>query len=78
MESNEPTITFAMHWARGDRVPGVTFSPATHVRILGGPFTDECGHVRALVSVDPEPCYRVEVDAARVSLQVAQSSLENL
>lgn len=76
METSESTVTFSMHWARGDRVPGVTFSPQAHVRIQGGPFNDECGYVRELLAVEPEPCYRVEVDAAHVSLQIAQSSLE--
>jgi hypothetical protein len=34
--------------------------------------------VRELVCIDPEPCYRIELDASRVSLEVAQSSLDRL
>jgi len=65
-------------WAKGATVTGVTFARASHVRILGGAFADECGSVRDLVCVEPEPCYRVELDASRVTLEVAQSSLDRL
>jgi hypothetical protein len=67
---------FAIDWARGEQLVGVTFSPAMHVRLLGGSFINECASVRALVSLEPEPCYRVEIDAAHVSLEIPQSSLE--
>ena len=72
-ESN--TVSFALHWAAGTAIPGVTFAPSSHVRILGGAFADECGSVRDLICVEPEPCYRVEVDAAHVTLELAQSAL---
>ena len=63
-------------WRQGERVPGVGFARDAHVRILDGPFLDECARVRDLVvSSGPEPCYRVEVDAAHVVLEVAESSL---
>ena len=65
-------------WTLGESVPGVTFSRATHVRILGGAFADECGSIRELICLQPEPCYRVELDASRVTLEVAQSSLDLL
>jgi hypothetical protein len=73
-----PTKAFFLHWAEGASVPGVTFSRASHVRIIGGAFADECGSVRALVCIDPEPCYRIELDASRVTFEVAQSSLDRL
>lgn len=72
------TQTFSLHWADGAKIPGVAFSPASHVRIIGGAFANECASVRDLVCVDPEPCYRVEVDSARVTLEVAQSGLDRL
>ena len=65
-------------WTLGATVSGVAFARAAHVRILGGAFADECGSVRELICVDPEPCYRVELDASRVTLEVAQSSLDRL
>jgi hypothetical protein len=65
-------------WALGGTVSGVAFTRAAHVRILGGAFANECGSVRELICVDPEPCYRVELDASRVTLEVAQSSLDRL
>jgi len=70
--------TFALHWADGTAIPGVTFARASHVRVTGGAFANECGSVRELVCIDPEPCYRIELDASRVSLEVAQSSLDRL
>ena len=63
-------------WATGATISGVTFARAAHVRILGGAFADECGSIRELICVEPEPCYRVELDASRVTLEVAQSSLD--
>ena len=65
-------------WTLGENVPGVTFARAMHVRILGGAFADECGSIRELICLQPEPCYRVELDASRVTLEVAQSSLDVL
>jgi hypothetical protein len=65
-------------WASGATITGVTFTRAAHVRILGGAFADECGSIRALICIEPEPCYRVELDASRVTLEVAQSSLDRL
>lgn len=73
-----PTHTIALHWADGAQIPGVEFSRLSHVRILGGAFADECGSVRDLICVQPEPCYRVVVDSARVTLEVAQSGLDRL
>ena len=73
-----PTKTFALHWAEGASIPGVTFARTSRVRILGGAFADECGCIRELICLDPEPCYRVELDASRVSFEVAQSSLDQL
>ena len=70
--------TFALRWADGTAIPGVTFTRASHVRVTGGAFANECGSVRDLVCIDPEPCYRIELDASRVSLEVAQSSLDRL
>jgi hypothetical protein len=70
--------TFALHWADGTAIPGVQFARASHVRLTVGAFANECGSVRELVCVDPEPCYRVELDASRVSLEIAQSSLDRL
>ena len=72
---NAPTKTFALHWAEGASIPGVSFARTARVRIMGGAFADECGSVRDLICVDPEPCYRVELDASRVTLEVAQSAL---
>lgn len=77
-ELSTPTQTFALHWSEGANIPGVAFPRASHVRILGGAFANECASVRALVCVDPEPCYRVEIDSARVMLEVAQSGLDRL
>lgn len=62
-------------WRSGEAIPGVAFGPRAHVRILEGPFTDECGSIRALMDTDPEPCYHVEVDAAHVELNLPQSAL---
>ena len=70
--------TFALHWADGTAIPGVEFARASHVRVIGGAFANECGSVRELVCLEPEPCYRVELDASRVSLEVAQSALDRL
>ena len=70
--------TFALHWADGTASPGVEFARASHVRVIGGAFANECGSVRDLVCLEPEPCYRVELDASRVSFEVAQSSLDRL
>jgi hypothetical protein len=71
----EPDVT---SWLQGVNIPGVTFARASHVRIIGGAFADECGSVRDLICVSPEPCYRVVLDASRVTLEVAQSSLDRL
>jgi hypothetical protein len=73
-----PTKTFSLHWAEGATIPGVSFARASHVRIMGGAFADECGSVRDLLCLEPEPCYRVELDASRVTFEVAQSSLDRL
>jgi len=73
-----PTKTFALHWTEGVAIPGVTFTRASHVRILCGAFADECGSIRELICLDPEPCYLVELDASRVTFEVAQSSLDRL
>lgn len=70
--------TFALRWADGTAIPGVEFARASHVRVTGGAFINECGSVRDLVCLEPEPCYRIELDASRVSLEVAQSSLDRL
>jgi hypothetical protein len=69
------TSTFALHWAEGVAIPGVSFARSSHVRILGGAFAEECGCVRDLISLEPEPCYRVEIDAAHVELDLPESSL---
>jgi hypothetical protein len=73
-----PTKTFSLHWAEGATIPGVSFARASHVRITGGAFADEWGSVRELICVEPEPCYRIELDASRVTFEVAQSSLDRL
>jgi hypothetical protein len=78
VRTSTPTQTFALHWAEGVSIPGVTFPRASHVRVLGGAFADECGSVRDLLCVEPEPCYRIELDASRVTFEVAQSSLDRL
>lgn len=70
--------TLALHWADGTAIPGVEFARASHVRVIGGAFANECGSVRELVCLEPEPCYRIELDASRVSLELAQSSLDRL
>lgn len=62
-------------WRQGATVPGVGFARDAHVRILDGPFLDECGRVRDLVVAGADPCYRVEVDAAHVVVELPQSSL---
>ena len=63
-------------WRQGAAVPGVGFARDAHVRILDGPFLDECARVRDLLVVgSAEPSYRVEVDAAHVVLEVPESSL---
>lgn len=73
-----PTKTFALHWAEGASLPGVSFARTARVRIMGGAFADECGSVRDLICLEPEPCYRVELDASRVTFEVAQSALDQL
>ena len=73
-----PTKTFSLYWAEGATIPGVSFARASHVRIMGGAFSHECGSVRDLICVEPEPCYRVELDASRVTFEVAQSALDRL
>ena len=73
-----PTKTVSLHWAEGASIPGVMFARASHVRLIGGAFTNECASVRDLVCVEPEPCYRVEMDASHVTLEIAQSSLDEL
>jgi hypothetical protein len=65
-------------WLQGGSIPGVTFARTSHVRIISGAFADECGSVRDLLCMSPEPCYRVVLDASRVTLEVAQSSLDSL
>jgi hypothetical protein len=55
--------------------PPVRFGPGAHVRLLEGSFADECGIVRGVIAVDPEPRYRVEIDATHISLDVPQSAL---
>lgn len=72
------TKTFALNWADGTAIPGVNFARASHVRVTGGAFANECGSVRDLVCIEPEPCYRVELDASHVRFEVAQSSLDRL
>jgi transcription antitermination factor NusG len=62
-------------WRTGETVPGIAFARGAHVRIMEGPFADECAYVRDVVGLDPEPCYRVEVDAAHVEMELAESSL---
>ena len=62
-------------WRSGGPVPGIGFARDAHVRIVDGPFLDECARVRDLVAVGAEPCYRVEVDAAHVVLELSESSL---
>jgi len=64
-------------WRGGELVPGVAFPVGAHVRILDGPFADDCGRVRELLQLEPESCYRVEVDAAHVQLELGESSLAN-
>jgi hypothetical protein len=72
------TQTLSLHWAEGATIPGVSFAHASHVRIMGGAFADECGSVLELICLEPEPCYRVALDASRVTFEVAQSSLDRL
>jgi transcription antitermination factor NusG len=68
----------AARWRDGERVPGVAFPPGAHVRILEGPFADDCGRVRDLLEIEPESCYRIEVDAAHVEVEVSESGLTTL
>ena len=65
-------------WLEGANIPAVALARASHVRVIGGAFADECGSVRDLICIAPEPCYRVVLDASRVTLEVAQSSLDSL
>lgn len=62
-------------WREGEAVPGVAFGPGAHVRIMEGPFLDECASVRDLVFLADGPHYRVEVDAAHIELEFPQSAL---
>lgn len=69
------SVNLEARWRQGEPVPGVGFARDAHVRILDGPFNDECGRVRDLVALGAEPCYRVEVDAAHVVVELPESSI---
>lgn len=64
-----------LRWDHGDKLPGIAYRHDEHVRIMDGPFAGECGLVRSLLALDPEPLYRVEVDAAHVALEMGESAL---
>jgi hypothetical protein len=66
-----------VRWRLGESVAGVAFGPKEHVRILEGAFADECACVEELLSVAPEPCYRVVVDCAHIRLELTESSLSS-
>lgn len=68
-------VELEARWRRGESVPGVGFARGAHVRVYEGPFTDDCACVRDLLALTPEPCYRVEVDGARVHLELCESAL---
>jgi hypothetical protein len=62
-------------WRSGEPMQGIAFARGAHVRIMEGPFADECAYVRDVVGLEPEPCYRVEVDAAHVEMELTESAL---
>ena len=62
-------------WLRGREVPGVRYTRDTIVRLLDGPFAGELGSVVGLLGTEPEPCYRVTVEASGVELEMSESSL---
>jgi hypothetical protein len=62
-------------WQVGREVPGVRYNRNTIVRLLDGPFAGELGSVVGLLGTEPEPCYRVTVEASGVDLEMSESSL---
>ena len=62
-------------WQIGREVPGVRYNHNTIVRLLDGPFAGELGSVVGLLGTEPEPCYRVTVEASGVELEMSESSL---
>jgi hypothetical protein len=62
-------------WLGGREVPGVRYNRNAIVRLLEGPFAGELGSVVGLLDVEPEPCYRVTVEASGVELEMSESSL---
>jgi hypothetical protein len=62
-------------WLGGREVPGVRYNRNTIVRLLDGPFAGELGSVVGLLGTEPEPCYRVTVEASGVELEMSESSL---
>ena len=62
-------------WLSGREIPGVRYKRNDIVRLLDGPFAGELGSVIGLLGTEPEPCYRVTVEASRVELEMSESSL---
>ena len=62
-------------WLRGREIPGVRYRRNDIVRLLDGPFSGELGSVVGLLGTEPEPCYRVTVEASGVELEMSESSL---
>ena len=68
-------VDLEARWQGGGEVPGVRYTRNTIVRLLDGPFAGELGSVVGLLGTEPEPCYRVTVEASGVELEMSESSL---
>jgi len=62
-------------WMGGGQVPGVGFALYEPVVITAGGQAGSLGAVVALVSLDPEPVYTVEIGGGRGDIHVPESGL---
>jgi hypothetical protein len=63
------------HWMSGDAIAGVEFGLSQPVVIQSGPGASHVGTIVALVSLDPEPVYTVEVGPGHRDVHLPQSAL---
>jgi hypothetical protein len=63
------------HWMAGDAVAGVGFGLNEPVVIIAGPLVGRQGTVVALVAVEPEPVYTVDLGSGRGVVHVPGSAL---
>jgi transcription antitermination factor NusG len=68
-------VDLETRWLGGREIPGVRYKRNDIVRLLDGPFAGELGSVVGLLGTEPEPCYRVTVEASGVELEMSESSL---